>query len=68
MEYYSKGIMTRGLKVNKCNSGYDVKSSKSGSETQRLHVFTHMWKIDPKINIYTKPNMITQKLRCRTCL
>jgi hypothetical protein len=22
--------------------------------TQKLHVFSHMWKIDPKVNIYTK--------------
>jgi hypothetical protein len=27
-----------------------------------------MWKIDPKINIYTKTNMIIYKLSCRTCL
>jgi hypothetical protein len=23
-----------------------------------MHVFSHRWKIDPKINIYTKTNMI----------
>jgi hypothetical protein len=26
----------------------DVKRSKPGSERQSLHVFPHMWKIDPK--------------------
>jgi hypothetical protein len=26
-----------------------------------------MWKIHPKINIYSKPNMNIYKLRCRTC-
>jgi hypothetical protein len=26
----------------------DVKQSKPGSERQRWHVFSHMWKIDPK--------------------
>jgi N-acetylmuramoyl-L-alanine amidase CwlA len=30
--------------------------------------FSHMWKIDPKINIYTKTSMIMYKLRCRACL
>jgi hypothetical protein len=28
----------------------------------------HTWKIDLKINIYTKTSMIIYKLRCRTCL
>jgi hypothetical protein len=28
--------------------GGHVKWSKPGSEKQRLHVFLHMWKIDPK--------------------
>jgi hypothetical protein len=28
--------------------------------------FSHMWKIDPKINIYTKTSMIIYKLRSRT--
>jgi hypothetical protein len=27
-----------------------------------------MWKIDPKINIYTKTSMIIYKLSYRTCL
>jgi hypothetical protein len=30
--------------------------------------FSHMWKINPKINIYTKTSMIIYKLRCRTYL
>jgi hypothetical protein len=33
-----------------------------------MHVFSHTWKIEPKINIYTKISMIIYKLRCRTCL
>jgi hypothetical protein len=41
---------------------------KSGLETQKTHVFFPMWKIDPKINIYTKTSIIIYKLRCRTCL
>jgi hypothetical protein len=32
------------------------------------HGFSHMWKIDPKINIYTKTSMIIHKLICRSCL
>jgi hypothetical protein len=28
--------------------GHHVKWSKPGSENQRPHVFSHMWKIDPK--------------------
>jgi hypothetical protein len=32
--------------------GHHVKRNKPGSETQRLRVFSHTWKIDPKINIY----------------
>jgi hypothetical protein len=26
----------------------------SESETQKMHVFSHTWKTEPKINIYTK--------------
>jgi hypothetical protein len=33
-----------------------------------IHVFSHTWKIDPKINIYTKTSMITYTLRCRIWL
>jgi hypothetical protein len=28
--------------------GDHIKQSKTGSERQSLHVFAHMWKIDPK--------------------
>jgi hypothetical protein len=45
----------------------DITLSKPGSETKKLHIFSHTWKIDPKINIYTKTSMIIYKLRCRTC-
>jgi hypothetical protein len=47
--------------------GHHVKRSKLGSETQKMHVFSHMWKIDPKINIHTKTSIIMYKLRYRTC-
>jgi hypothetical protein len=30
-----------------------------------MHVFSHTWKIDPKINTYTKTSMVTYKLYCR---
>jgi hypothetical protein len=33
-----------------------------------MHVFSHTWKIDPKVNIYTKTNKAICKLSCRTCL
>jgi hypothetical protein len=34
----------------------------------KRHIFSHMWKMNPKINIYTKIGMIVYKLRSRTCL
>jgi hypothetical protein len=40
----------------------------SQAQKHKNHIFSHTWKIDPKINIYTKPNMIIYKLSCRTCL
>jgi hypothetical protein len=43
-------------------------SEVSQDQKQITHVFSHMWKIDPKINIYTKTSMIIYKLSCRTCL
>jgi hypothetical protein len=42
--------------------GNNVKRSKPGLETQKLHVFSHTWKIYPKINMYTKISMISCKL------
>jgi hypothetical protein len=47
--------------------GHHVKLGKPGLGTQKMPVFSHMWKIDPKINIYTKTSMIIYKLRSRTC-
>jgi hypothetical protein len=41
-------------------------SEVSQAQKHRVLVFSHMWKIDPKINIYTKTSMIIYKLRCRT--
>jgi hypothetical protein len=41
---------------------------KPRSEIQKPHVFSHTWKIDPKISIYTKTSMIIDKFRCRTYL
>jgi hypothetical protein len=46
----------------------DIMLSKADSETQKSRVFSHMWKIDPKINIYAKTIMFIYKPRCRTCL
>jgi hypothetical protein len=37
-------------------------------QKHKIHIFSHVWKIDPKINVYTKTVMIIYKLRCRTCL
>jgi hypothetical protein len=36
--------------------GHDVKGSKSGSETQSLHVLSHVWKIYPKDEHIHKKN------------
>jgi hypothetical protein len=33
-------------------AGQHVMRSKPGSKPQKLHVFSYMWKKDPKINIY----------------
>jgi hypothetical protein len=35
-----------------------VKQSKPGSDRQRLHAFSHIWKIDPKVNVYISTDMI----------
>jgi hypothetical protein len=43
-------------------------SEVSQNQTQKPHVLFHRWKIDPKINIYTKTSVIIYKLRCRTCV
>jgi hypothetical protein len=45
--------------------GHHVKRSKPGSETQKLHVASDMWKTDTKTNIYTNTSMIIYKLRYR---
>jgi hypothetical protein len=42
--------------------GHHVKCSKPGSETQKLYVFSHSWKIDSKKSIYTKISMIIHEL------
>jgi hypothetical protein len=35
-------------------------SEVSQDQKDKGHVFSHMWKIDPKINIHTKTTMIIQ--------
>jgi hypothetical protein len=35
----------------------------SQNQKQKRHVFSHTWKIDPKITIYAKTSMIIYKLR-----
>jgi 16S rRNA A1518/A1519 N6-dimethyltransferase RsmA/KsgA/DIM1 with predicted DNA glycosylase/AP lyase activity len=48
--------------------GHHVKRIKPGSERPRPHVFSHMWKIDPKEKHIHKTNIIMYKLICRTWL
>jgi hypothetical protein len=36
----------------------NIMLSKPASNRQRPHVFSHVWKTDPKINIYAKISMI----------
>jgi hypothetical protein len=43
-------------------------SEVSQYQKHKSQVFSHVWKIDPKINVYTKTSMFIYKLRCRTCL
>jgi hypothetical protein len=43
-------------------------SEVSQDQKNKRHVFSRMWKTEPKINIYTKTSMIIYKLICRTCL
>jgi hypothetical protein len=43
-------------------------SEVSQDQKHKNLMLSHTWKIDPKINIYTKTSMIIYKLRCRTCL
>jgi hypothetical protein len=68
MEYYSAirnnpmGFEGKWMQLE------DMLSEVSQAQKQRPPVFSHTWKIDSKINIYTKTNMIIFKLRCRTCL
>jgi hypothetical protein len=45
-----------------------ILSEESQDQKHKSHIFSHTWKIDPKMNIYTKTKMIIYKLRCRTCL
>jgi hypothetical protein len=50
MEYYS-AIKKNGILLfvgSGWIGGHNVKLSNSGSGKQRLHVFSHMWKIEPK--------------------
>jgi hypothetical protein len=46
----------------------DIMLSKPGSERQKSHVVSHMWKTDPKDKYIHETNMIICKLICRTCL
>jgi hypothetical protein len=56
IEYYS------AIKKNEvmCFDGiveYHIKWSKPGSERKWLHVYSYMWKIDPKGKCIQEPNM-----------
>jgi hypothetical protein len=50
------------------SGGHHVKGSKPGSDTRRPHDFSHTWKTEPKMNMYTKTSKIIYKLGCRTTL
>jgi hypothetical protein len=43
--------------------GHQVKRDKSGSKTQKTPVFSHTWKIDPKINIHKNKYDLMQTQR-----
>jgi hypothetical protein len=69
MEYYSAtrnndmGFEGKWMKLE------DIMLSEvSQDKKHKRHFFSHMWKIDPKINIYTKTRMIIYKPRGRTHL
>jgi hypothetical protein len=42
-----------------------ILSEVSQDQKHKRHIFSHMWKTDPKIYTYTKTNMIIHKLRSR---
>jgi hypothetical protein len=69
MEYYSA---TRNNDVRfegKWVQFEDLMLSKvSQDQKHKICMFPHIWKIDPKINMCIKTNMIIYKLSCRTCL
>jgi hypothetical protein len=45
-----------------------ILSEVSQDQKHKSHIFSHMWKMDPKINIYTKTIIIICKFRLRACL
>jgi hypothetical protein len=49
---------------------HHVKQSKPSSKRQRPHVFSHIWKLDPKIYIYifTNTKMIIYTYICICCI
>jgi hypothetical protein len=68
MQYYS-AIRNNDMFEDKWTQLEDIMLSEvTQDQKHKSHMFSHMWKIDPKINIYTKPSMIIYKLRCRSCL
>jgi hypothetical protein len=50
------------------NGGHHAKLSKPGSEKQRPHIFSHMWKKDPKDKHIHKNKHCHIQVICRTCL
>jgi hypothetical protein len=69
MEYYSA---TRNNDMGFGDKWMQLKDN-TLSEVARIRntkdtCFCHMWKIDPKVNIYTKTSMIIYKLKSKTCL
>jgi hypothetical protein len=69
MEYYSvtrnndMGFESKWIQLEDI-----VLSEVSQDQNYKTDIFSHKWKIDTKINKYTKTSMIVYKLRYRTCL
>jgi hypothetical protein len=69
MEYYSAIRNNHMWFEDKWIKLEDIMLSEvSKDQKHKSHVFSRMWKIDPKINIYTKTSMVIYKFRCKTCL
>jgi hypothetical protein len=69
MEYYSAIRNNNMWFAGKWMQLEDIRLSEFiMDQKQKPYVFSHLWKIDPMINVYTKTSMILYKLRRRTSL